>query len=307
MNRIVTSKPYRSCVKFVNTHFPVMMAQMRYYKEFGRFLDLKNPKDLNEKIHWLSLYSDTSEWTRCADKYAVRSFVEERGIADTLVKLYGVWDNVVDIDWNVLPQSFVLKTTNGSGTVLVVKDKSKLNIPETTKMLKKWMMMKIGEETTEFHYQGIPPRLIAEEFVEQSEEDNKISTSLIDYKIWCFNGKAHYIWTCINRVIGCTYVSMFDRNWNYHPEMSVFNEHYREASTLVPKPKKLDEMLMVAERLAAGFPEVRVDLYYTNGKIYFGEMTFTSLGGTMDFYTQEALLSMGQLIDLSGVKKKTER
>lgn len=288
---------------FVNTHFPVLMAQLRYRKIFGRFLNLKNPKDLNEKIHWLSLFSDTSEWTRCADKYAVRSFVEERGQGHTLVKLYGKWDKVEEIDWDALPKSFVLKTTNGSGTVLVVKDKAELNIPETKVLLQKWLEMKIGQETTESHYCRIVPRLIAEEYVEQSEEDNKISSSLIDYKIWCFNGKAYYIWTCINRVLGSTYVSMFDRDWNYHPEMSVFNEHYREAKTLVPKPEKLDEMLEVAEKLSAGFPEVRVDLYYTNGRIYFGELTFTSLGGTMDFYTREALLEMGEKIDLSGVKK----
>lgn len=303
MNSIVTSKPYRKCVKFVNTHFPVTMAQMRYFKEFGRFLDLKNPKDLNEKIHWLSLYSDTTVWTLCADKYAVRNFVADKGLAHTLVKLYGKWDHVSEIDWATLPKRFVLKTTNGSGTVLVVKDKDSLDMEKTIPMLEKWMKMKIGEETTEFHYQKIVPRIIAEEYIEQSEEDSKISTSLIDYKIWCFNGKAYYIWTCINRVKGKTYVSMFDRDWNYHPEMSVFNEHYREAKTLVPKPEKLKEMLEVAEKLSEGFPEVRIDLYYTNGMIYFGEMTFTSLGGTMDFYTKEALLSMGQLIDLSDVKK----
>ena len=303
MNKIVTSKPYRKLVIFVNTHFPVLMAKMRYRKILGRSLNLKNPKDLNEKIHWLSLFSDTSDWTRCADKYAVREFVAERGAGDTLVKLYGKWDKVEDIDWEALPKSFVLKTTNGSGTVMVVKNKAELNIPETKALLQKWLKMTIGQETTEKHYCGIVPRLIAEEYVEQSEEDNKISTSLIDYKIWCFNGKAYYIWTCTNRVLGSTYVSMFDRDWNYHPEMSIFNKHYREAKALVPKPAKLKEMLEVAEKLSAGFPEVRVDLYYTNNKIYFGELTFTSLGGTMDFYTEKALLEMGNLIDLSDVKK----
>ena len=303
MKKIVTSKPYRKLVIFVNTHFPVLMAKMRYRKILGRSLNLKNPKDLNEKIHWLSLYSDTSEWTRCADKYAVREFVEERGAGNTLVKLYGKWDKVEEIDWDALPKSFVLKTTNGSGTVMVVKDKAKLNIPETISLLQKWLKMTIGQETTETHYCGIVPRLIAEEYVEQSEEDNKISTSLIDYKIWCFNGKAYYIWTCTNRVLGSTYVSMFDRDWNYHPEMSIFNKHYREAKTLVPKPAKLKEMLEVAEKLSAGFPEVRVDLYYTNNKIYFGELTFTSLGGTMDFYTEKALLEMGAKVDLTGVRR----
>ncbi len=303
MNRVVTSMPYRACVRFVNTHFPVLMAKMRYRKILGRSLNLTHPQDLNEKILWLSLFSDTSEWTRCADKYAVRQFVEERGLGDKLVELYAKWDKVEEIDWNTLPKSFVLKSTNGSGTVLVVKDKDALNIPETEALMRKWLDMKIGRETTEFHYCDIVPRLIAEEYVEQSEKDKKISTSLIDYKIWCFNGKAYYIWTCTNRVKDCTYVSMFDRDWNYHPEMSVFNEHYREAKTLVPKPAKLNEMLDVAEVLSKGFPEVRVDLYYTNNKIYFGEMTFTSLGGTMDFYTKEALAEMGGYIDISGVKK----
>ena len=279
------------------------MAQMRYFKVFGRFLDLKNPKDLNEKIHWLSLFSDTSQWTRCADKYEVRAFVTERGQGDKLVSLYGKWDKVEEIDWETLPKSFVLKTTNGSGTVLVVKDKGQLDIAKTEELMRMWLRMRIGQETTEAHYCGIVPRLIAEEYVEQSDSDKRISSSLIDYKIWCFNGKAHYIWTCINREKGSTYVSMFDRNWNYHPEMSVFNEHYREAKTLVPKPQKLEEMLEVAEHLSNGFPEVRVDLYYTNERIYFGELTFTSLGGTMDFYTREALLEMGQLIDLTGVKR----
>ncbi len=275
--------PYRKCVRFINIHFPVLMAQMRYYKKFGHFLNLKDPKDLNEKIHWLSLYSDTTEWTRCADKYAVRQFVVERGQGHTLVKLYGKWDTVEEVDWDSLPKSFVLKTTNGSGTVLVVKDKDTLNIPDTKILMRKWLNMKIGQETTESHYCGIVPRLIAEEYIKQSEDDNKISTSLIDYKIWCFNGKAYYIWTCINRVADCTYVSMFDRDWNYHPEMSVFNEHYRESKTILPKPEKLDEMLEVAEKLSVGFPEVRVDLYYSGGKAYCGELAFTSLGGTTHF------------------------
>jgi len=303
MNNSIFKIKSRFLIRFANRHFPVLLAKLRFRKLFRRKLNLTHPQDLNEKILWLSLFSDTSEWTRCADKYAVRSFVEERGLKDVLVKLYGKWDTAEDINWDALPKSFVLKTTNGSGTVLVVKDKSKLDIPATVNLLNNWLKKKIGEETTEFHYCNIVPRLIAEEYIEQTEKENQISSSLIDYKIWCFNGRAYYIWTCINRLKDSTYVSMFDREWNYHPEMSVFNEHYRESKLLVPKPEKLNEMLDVAEKLSEGFPEVRVDLYYTNGMIYFGELTFTSLGGTMNFYTRDALLEMGNKIDLTGVKK----
>lgn len=303
MGIITKSRPYRRVVKAVNMSCPVLMAQLRYFKYFKRFLNLRNPQDLNEKITWLSLFSDTSEWTRLADKLAVRDFVKERGQEKILVNLLGCWDKAEDINWAVLPDSFVLKTTNGSGTVMVIPNKNEEDTEKIVSTLNDWLKLRFGDETTEFHYLGIVPRIIAEELIVQSEEDARVSNSLIDYKIWCFNGKAYYVWVCLNRVKGSTYVSMFDRDWNYHPEMSVFNEHYREAKYIMPRPDKLDEMLDVAEKLSAGFPEVRVDLYCTGGRIYFGEMTFTSLGGTMDFYTKEALLEMGKLVDMSSVKK----
>ena len=293
---------YRRFVERVNRHFPVLICKMRFCTMFGRNIDLKNPKDINEKILWLSLYSDISEWSRMADKYAVRSYVEEIGLGNILVKLYGKWDRAEDVEWDNLPNQFVLKTNNGSGTVKLVTDKSKLDIPETTKLLDEWLHKKMSSSTTEFHYDSIKPCLIAEELLDFSKDDN-VSSSAIDYKIWCFNGKAYYVWACANRNEDSTDVALFDREWNYLPEKSVFNEHYKEQKELVKKPKNLDEMLAVAEKLAKPFPVVRVDLYNIAGHIYFGEMTFTSLGGTMDFYTQDCLYEMGSLIDISGIKK----
>lgn len=293
---------YRKSIELANRHFPVTVCKMRFRKMFGRKIDLKNPRDINEKILWLSLYSDITEWSRMADKYAVRSYVEDLGLENILVKLYGKWDNAEDIEWDKLPQQFVLKTNNGSGTVLLVPDKSKLDIPETTKLMDAWLHKNMSSSTTEFHYDSIEPCLIAEELLDFSQDSNA-STSAIDYKIWCFNGKAYYVWACANRNEESTDVALFDREWNYLPEKSVFNEHYREQKVLVKRPKNLEEMLAVAEKLSEPFPVVRVDLYNINGKIYFGEMTFTSLGGTMDFYTQECLSEMGDLIDISDIKK----
>lgn len=293
---------YRRLVARVNHRFPVIICKMRFRKMFGRKMDLKNPKDINEKILWLSLYSDISEWSRMADKYAVRSYVEELGLGDILVKLYGKWDKAEDIEWDKLPNQFVLKTNNGSGTVKLVTDKSKLDIPETIKSLNGWLHKDTASSTTEFHYATIEPCIIAEELLDFSKDQND-STSAIDYKIWCFNGKAYYVWACANRNENSTDVALFDRNWNYLPEKSIFNKHYREQEVLVKRPVNLERMLEVAEKLAKPFPVVRVDLYNINGNIYFGEMTFTSLGGTMDFYTQECLYEMGNLIDISKVKK----
>ena len=299
---IVTSKPYRRLVGLANSIMPKTLARLRFRKLFGKKLDLNNPQDLNEKILWLSLCSDTSEWVPLADKFAVREYVKKMGCGDTLVKLYGRWDNVDDIDWNSLPEQFVMKTNNGCGTILIVKDKKKLDIPATTKMLKKWLSQDISNETAEFHYRHIKPCIIAEELLIPSDDDNKLSSTIIDYKIWCFNGKVDSFLICSNRrEDGCD-LSVYDTEWNYHPEYSVFDKHHTERSMPIPKPEKLEEMITVAEKLSTGFPEVRVDLYYNNNNIYFGELTFTSLGGTMTYYTQEALLLMGQKIDLSKIK-----
>ena len=293
---------YRKLVEWANRHFPVAICKIRFRKMFGRKMDLKNPKDINEKILWLSLYSDISLWSRLADKYAVRSYVEEKGLGEYLTKLYGKWDRAEDIEWDKLPSQFVLKTNNGSGTVKIVTDKSKLDILSTTELLNGWLHKKISSSTTEFHYAAIRPCIIAEELLDFSEDPNG-SSSAIDYKIWCFNGRANYVWACANRDDEATDVALFDREWNYLPEKSVFNDHYRRQKELVKKPQNLEKMLEVAEILAEPFPVVRVDLYSIVGRIYFGEMTFTSLGGTMDFYTQECLYEMGNMIDISGIKK----
>ena len=223
---------YRKLIEWVNRHFPVLLCKMRFRQMFGRKIDLKNPKDINEKILWLSLFSDISEWSRMADKYAVRSYVKECGLDNYLIKLYGKWDKAEDIEWDKLPNQFVLKTNNGSGTVKLVSDKSKLNIPATIQLLDSWLQKKMSSSTTEFHYDSIKPCLIAEELLDFSK-DNNISSSAIDYKIWCFNGKAYYVWACANRNEKSTDVALFDREWNYLPEKSVFNEHYREQKDFV--------------------------------------------------------------------------
>ncbi len=294
---------YRRLVKLLNHCFPATVCRLRFRKYFGRKMNLNNPQDINEKISWLELYSDTSLWTRCTDKYAVRGYIKECGLEEILVKLYGKWDRAEEIEWDKLPNQFVLKTNNGSGTVLVVGDKSKLDISKTIFQFNQMLHQVDSVPTTEFHYQGIKPCIIAEELLVADEDERKWTTSIVDYKIWCFNGKVDSIWTCTNRDNEGTDVALFDREWNYRPEASIFNNHYREQKHLTPKPVCLEEMIRVAEILSKPFPVVRVDLYAIKGKVYFGELTFTSLGGTMNFYTDQELLRMGQKIDLSAVKK----
>lgn len=304
MNQIKQNPLYRKFVNWLNTHYPIFVAKFRFKKMFGKPLDLENPKDLNEKILWLSLFSDISEWSRLADKYAVRQYVSDVAGKGILTKLYGKWDKAENIDWESLPNQFVLKTNNGSGTVKIVHDKSKLDISQTIKLMNEWLGMKVAPSTTEFHYAGIKPCIIAEELIDFSEDIND-SSSIIDYKFWCFNGKPKYVFTCSNRneMDDSIEISLYDTNWNDKSEMLNYTKQCLKQRRPLMKPKSLNEMIHVAEKLAQPFPIVRVDLYSIEERIYFGEMTFTSLGGTMNYFSSKALMEMGNLVDISQVKK----
>lgn len=294
-------KPVIMFCEWLGIHHPILLARIRYYARFKKPLHLKNPQTLNEKILFLSLKTDTTLWTRCADKYEVRDYVKECGLEDILIPLVGVWEHATDIDFDKLPDEFVLKATHGSGDIKVVTDKTKLNIPKIVAEFEEDLKHQYGALESGHHYMRIHPRMIAEELIHNDPETAKISSSIIDYKIWCFNGKVHWLWACANRDEHTTEVMTYDTDWNAHPEYSIFENDYRHGEIL-PKPKNLERMIEVAEILAKPFPCVRVDLYNIDGKIYFGELTFTSYGGLQDFYTDEFQLLAGSQIDLSGVK-----
>ena len=287
-----------SAYTLLGKYFPKKVASIRYRKIFGKDLNWKNPTNLNEKINWLKFNSDTSQWSILADKYRVREYIAEKGLEDILVKLYGVWDDPEKIDWQNLPDSFVLKMNNGSGDIIVCEDKSKLDIDSTKKLFKSLFRKTFGYSTAEPHYSLIKPCVIAEELLLPNNQSTP-STSLIDYKIWCFNGKPECVWACRNRDKRTVEVASHDLDWNHHPEHSVYTGHYREAKIPFNRPKSLDRMLEVASILSEGFPQVRVDLYEVDGKVYFGEMTFTSNFGMMEFYTDEYLEYLGSKVDLN--------
>lgn len=276
---------------------PELIVRIRYRLRFHKKLNLDNPKTLNEKIQYLSLRTDTSEWTRLSDKFGVREYVEECGLGHILNKLYGVWEKADDIDFGSMPDKFVVKTTHGSGDVVLVRDKQTADLEGIRKKVDVTLHETYGLSEGNIHYSRIKPRVVIEELIENDQVSALYSTSLIDYKIWCFKGKATYIWVCTDRTAHGTKVMTYDKEWNAHPEYSVFTSHYMRDG-LIPRPDNLELMLETAEKLAAPFPVVRVDLFNVAGRIIFGEMTFTSLGGLMDFYTDSFLLKTGRMIDL---------
>lgn len=282
--------------KVLGTISPKLLASILNYRAEGHFIDWNNPKSLNEKILWLSLNTDTTKWTRLADKYEVRGWLKEMGCEDMLPKLYGVWDNADDIDFEKLPNKFILKTNHGSGTNIVVKDKSELDIESAKKQMNEWLKLKFGWPY-EPHYMRIEPKIIAEELLDATKQPIK-SSSLVDYKCFCLNGKVELIWACYNRTKESVEVDTHYPDWSYHPELSVFTEYYINGGNRLPAPYNLQQMLEVSKKLSAEFPEVRIDYYEVDGKLYFGEMTFTSATGIMDFFTKECLQWMGSKVVL---------
>jgi hypothetical protein len=281
---------------------PIRVARLKFWYKLHRWPDFEHPKDLNEKINWLKFYGDTSMWPMLADKYAVREYVKECGLNDHLIPLIGKWDAVDDIDWEALPQQFVMKCNNGSGDVVVCRNKEELNKEETLSYFRKRLNKEYGILTGETHYALIKPCVIAEKLLIPKPSKGCVEgrEGLIDYKIWCFDGKPAYIVCYSNRhdKYYCE-IGVYDTEWNSHPEFLRYSSHYKKEKEPVERPMCLEQMLDIASCLSKGIPQVRVDLYEVNGKVYFGEMTLTSSGGYMAHFTQDFLDRLGTLTILT--------
>ena len=283
--------------KVIGHYFPEVLVRARYFVRFHKRLNLKNPKTLNEKILYMSLRTDTSLWTRLSDKYNVRGYIEECGLSNILVPLLGHWHKAEDIDFDKLPEQFVIKSTHGCGDIIIVEDKAAIDKNDVRKRMHAAISEIYGELEGGKHYMRIKPAIIAEGVLENDEISNRYSSTLIDYKFWCFNGKAHYVRVYGNRG-SQTDVMTYDMDWSPHPEYSISTKEFK-SGTEIPKPQNFDDMIKIVEILGKPFPVVRVDLYNIGGKIYFGELTFTSHGGMMNNLTDEFQNLAGSLIDVN--------
>ncbi len=282
--------------------FGPALAKYEYRQIMGKKMNLKNPRNLIEKIIWMQFHTDTSLWTECADKYRVRKYIREKGLESILPKLYGHYENAEVIDFESLPDSFVLKTNNSCGQILIVRDKSKLDINEARRKLSSWLKESYGYNNAQLHYTRIKPCIIAEELL--IDKSLKPGESLIDYKVWCFNGIPESILVVSERSGSDYYVSFFDLQWNNISEkvLDTDSPHYGDKD--IAKPKNLEKMLEYATALSSGFPEVRVDFYDIDGIIHFGEMTFTTGYG---YCTEKYYDYLGTKIDLTKIKKSDEK
>lgn len=263
-----------------------------YFKHTGKVLNLKNPQTYNEKIQWMKLYDSIAIKTKLADKYLVRDWVAAKVGAKYLIPLLGVWDSFDDIDFESLPNRFVLKCNHGCGYNLIVKDKSQLNLAEAKRKINTWLGEDFAFRGLELHYSPIPRKIIAEEYIENTGSEGG---DLYDYKFWCFDGKVKYIQFLSERNTNGLKMAFYDMEWNKQNFVYSFPLDTKEIS----KPDNLVEMIEIAEKLAAPFNHVRVDLYrMDDGKLYFGEMTFTTASGNCKWVPDEMDYKMGQMIRL---------
>ncbi len=266
--------------------------QIKFRLEMGQKLNLDNPKTFNEKLQWLKLYNRKPEYTTMVDKYAVKEYVANIIGKEHIIPTLGIWNSVDEIDWDTLPNQFVLKTTHGGGGggVVICKDKATFDKRKARKTLQKSLDNDIYWNYREWPYKDVPKRIIAEKFM-----IDESGTELKDYKFFCFNGNVKCFKIDFDRFTGhkANYYSKKAELLPFGEEccMPDFNRHFEI-------PKNFEKMLSLAENLSQNIPFIRIDFYNCDGKIFFGEMTFFPAAGMGKFVPEEWDYNLGEWLKL---------
>lgn len=241
-------------------------------------------------MQWLKLYDRKPEYTKLVDKYEVRKYIAKTIGEQYLIPLLGVYDSFDDIDFDKLPNQFVLKPNHTSGDIYICKDKSTIDFNELRKKVNKWLKREYYWLHREWPYKNVKPRIICEKYmVDESGKELK------DYKFMCFNGEVKCLFVCLNRYSPSGLnVDFYDMDWKPMP----FERHYRSSGTIIPKPKNFHKMVRFAEKLSKDIPFVRVDFYEANDQLYFGELTFYPGSGFEEFTPESYDYLLGSWIEL---------
>lgn len=252
---------------------------------------LVNPQTFNEKIQWLKIFDNSSLKTKCADKYNVREYIIKKIGKEYLVPLYGSWNTFDEIDFSTLPDRMIFKSTTGSARYKIIKNKEEINYLELKKTMDNWRRLPFGYAGMEIHYIDIDRKIICEKLLDMD------GPSVADYKIHCFNGKPLIIEYLSDRIGHNVLESWYDISWS-RLNITMDSSTYRNHPNEIERPKQLDKMLEIAEILSEDFIYVRVDLYQINGKIFFGELTFTPCNGIDKWKGKESQIYVGELLRL---------
>lgn len=262
----------------------------------GQWIDWKNPKTFSEKLQWLKLYNRKPEYTTMVDKFAVKEYVAKLIGEEYIIPTLGVWDTPEEINWDELPNQFVLKTTHDSGTVIVCKDKNEIDFKIVKKRLKKSLKKNYFYHGREWPYKNVKRRIIAEQYMEDADG------VLNDYKFFCFDGKVEAMFVATERQneYEDTKFDFFDKQYSHLP----FCQGHQNANEIPQKPNRFEKMIQLSELLTLSIPQIRVDWYEIGNRIYFGELTFFHYGGIVPFEPQEWDYKFGEFISLPKIDNK---
>lgn len=255
--------------------------KLLYKNIFSKKLDLNNPQTFNEKLQWLKLKDRKDIYTTMVDKYEVKKYVSNIIGEEYIIPTLGIYNSFEEIDFEKLPNKFVMKCTHDSGSTIICKEKEKFNKKKAKSKINKCLKQNFYYNFREWPYKNVKPRIIIEKYM----EDSKLK-ELVDYKVYAFNGEADYLMACYDRIKGNTKFLYYDKDWNLIKKFSYDGMKYGE-SIKIPKPKELNKMFEFASLLSKNIPFVRVDFYEANGKLYFGELTFYPNAGFETGRTKE--------------------
>ena len=263
--------------------------QIVYFRHFKKFIDFDNPKTFNEKIQWLKLNYRKEEYTNLVDKYRVKQYITKLIGEEYVIPTLEVWKNVDDIDFKSLPEKFVLKCNNDSGEIVICKNKKDFDEAKAKSFLKERLKNNGYWYGREWPYKNVKPCIIAEKYMEDS-----ISKDLKDYKFFCFSGVVRAVLVATNRFTS--------HNFNYYDPLfnplPIESRDGKCSSAIINRPEKWDEMISIAEKLSKEIPFIRVDLYYVNNHVYFGELTFFDSSGYDDLSSEHWNMVFGDWIQL---------
>lgn len=277
---------------------PSMACRIRYRISTGNKLDLVCPKGFNEKMMWLNLNWQSPLKTACADKYLVRDYVQKKGFGHILNPIYGIYTTVEEISWDDLPESFVLKSTFGSGRNILCRDKAQLDTFKAKKELRKWLRRQVLNPTAELHYSQKTNKIICEHYIDTDDGNPPI-----DYKFYCFHGEPKVVLAIEGRNLDRPKKMFYDMEWNPLEEYA----NPQTTGGTIAKPSKLREMIEIARVLSGEFPFVRVDLYNIGNIVIFGELTFTPSGCLSKAHNEAGDMLLGSFLDLSRLEHTSSK
>ena len=299
--KIIPGRNFRVGILRMLTFVPdELMLKIQYRLQMGKNLNVKTPKTYTEKLQLYKMYYRNPVMHQCVDKYDVRAYVEGKGLGKCLNELYGVYDSVSEIDWDKLPNKFIIKTTTGGGgnNIVICNDKTNFDTNTVEERLNLRKSKKSGTFSAgrEWAYTKIKTKIIVEKLLEGNDE---FSQGLADYKIMCFQGEPKVVILDVDRYVNHLR-NFYDTDWN---NLNIQSDH-EQINREIPRPENMEEMLNVARILSADFPHARIDLYNIRGKITFGEITFYPWSGYVKFQPQSFDELLGRYFDISSFVKQ---